>query len=549
MRASFAAPDRPLLFLSPPSGSFTESDGVVTWSFLSESHSYAVDQIDWHDPKVSRLWRYNLHYFDYLLSVPPSALTNDWVLQSAVKEAALEQAKNHSLIRSWIRDNPQGTSDGWEPYTASLRIVNWLKWLCANRSRASAEVVASVALQTEWLSRNVEYHILANHLMKNGKALFFAGALVRCSASERWRRLGLKILKEQFEEQFLGDGAHYERSPQYHAICLEDILDCLSLIQAVDGLVDDATVSRWHEIAISALAFSQAMTHPDGRIALFNDSAFDIAPSAEALGTFATALGLPVHKSAESFGLEEYACAGYYVFRDAELTKLIFDCGEIGPDYQPGHGHCDSLSFEYSLNGRRVFVDTGVFDYVASSMRAYARSTAAHNTAMIDGVEQSEIWGVFRVGRRARPTSVKVRVTGHDSVSVEAGHDGFTSLFGSPFHRRRLDWTRGGGFRVRDDFEGRGCHQVTTWFHLHPALGWREVVRESSKRMYEVVDEWGRIFGKLEARGPSEYSIDRTEWYPRFGQRQARESLSCRASGELPVTFDFAFSPADNAEI
>jgi uncharacterized heparinase superfamily protein len=37
-------------------------------------------------------------------------------------------------------------------------------------------------------------------------------------------------------------------------------------------------------------------------------------------------------------------------------NRLIVDCGPVGPEYQPGHSHCDTLSFELSLGGKRVVV-------------------------------------------------------------------------------------------------------------------------------------------------------------------------------------------------
>ncbi len=99
---------------------------------------------------------------------------------------------------------------------------------------------------------------------------------------------------------------------------------------------------------------------------------------------------------------------GYGVIRSPESrSALIFDCGPLGPDYQPGHGHCDVLSYELSLHGQRVVVDTGVSTYEPGPERSYERSTAAHNTLRIDGEEQAEIWASFRVGRRPRVGQIR----------------------------------------------------------------------------------------------------------------------------------------------
>ena len=96
---------------------------------------------------------------------------------------------------------------------------------------------------------------------------------------------------------------------------------------------------------------------------------------------------------------------------------LIFDCGPLGPDYQPGHGHCDVLSYELSLHGQRVVVDTGVSTYEPCAERLYERSTAAHNTLRVDGEEQAEVWASFRVGRRpqGRDDSKQAKLTSSTS--------------------------------------------------------------------------------------------------------------------------------------
>jgi len=75
------------------------------------------DGIDWHNADNSKLWQYNLHYFDYALDEGRSP---DWIREA---------------MEDWIRRNPPCESVGWEPYPVSLRIANWIKFdLRAGRS-------------------------------------------------------------------------------------------------------------------------------------------------------------------------------------------------------------------------------------------------------------------------------------------------------------------------------------------------------------------------------------------------------------------------------
>ena len=84
-------------------------------------------------------------------------------------------------------------------------------------------------------------------------------------------------------------------------------------------------------------------------------------------------------------------------------TRSSLTADQIGPDYQPGHAHCDTLSYELAINGRRVVVDSGVFDYEAE-LRAglCAKHQSPQHSWWLMG-RNNQKCGVFRVARRARP--------------------------------------------------------------------------------------------------------------------------------------------------
>ena len=128
---------------------------------------------------------------------------------------------------------------------------------------------------------------------------------------------------------------------------------------------------------------------------------------------------------------------GYFGYRHGG-DSLIVDCGPVGPDYQPGHAHCDTLSYELHVGGVPIVVDSGTFDYEPGQFRHYLRSTAAHNTVRIDGQEQSEIWGQFRVARRARPVEAHLSDWAGGRLVFSGEHDGYRRLPGKPRHRREI---------------------------------------------------------------------------------------------------------------
>ena len=207
--------------------------------FLNVAKAFSHGKVDWTSTDMTRLWRYNLHYFDYILDTGQSVETLS------------------DLISDWIKCNPVRAGEGWEPYTVSLRIVNWIKLFLRRDFRDSVEAVwvESLYQQALWLERNIEFHILANHYLKNGKALFYAGIFFEGADADRWLGKGLTILVEQAHEQILRDGGHFERSPMYHSIVIEDYLDTLNLTAGCPGSVPLREIDLLRGKATQALNF------------------------------------------------------------------------------------------------------------------------------------------------------------------------------------------------------------------------------------------------------------------------------------------------------
>jgi uncharacterized heparinase superfamily protein len=377
---------------------------------------YDVDVLGWDRPDVDRLLRYNAHYFDDLPALDAPA-RREW---------------QRSLVERWIRENPPPQGTGWEPYPISLRIVNFIKWFEDGES-AEAAWVDSLAAQARRLRQRLEYHLLGNHLFVNGKALIFAGSFFEGEEAEGWRRRGLKIVGEELDEQVLSDGGHFERSPMYHALALEDLLDLVNLARRTGRRDLAAPALRWAEVAGGMLGWLRKMTHFDGRLAQFNDCADGIAPSVKQLEGYAARLGVvaPLPEA----GVEVLRASGYVRVECGDLTAFI-DAAPIGPDYLPGHAHADTLSFELDVPGARLIVNGGTSCYGVSERRQRERGTAAHSTVEVAGLDSSEVWSGFRVGRRARVSPISV-----EGWSVSASHDGYRFLAGSPRHFRRFGFS------------------------------------------------------------------------------------------------------------
>jgi hypothetical protein len=153
--------------------------------------------------------------------------------------------------------------------------------------------------------------------------------------------------------------------------------------------------------------------------------------------------------------------SGYRMIRLRQF-ELFLDIGKIGPDYIPGHAHSDTLNFLLYVDGNPVIVEAGTSTYDAGRQRSLERSTASHNTVMIDGCEQSEVWASFRVGRRARITNLV-----ETSNSVRATHDGYKSR--GKLHARTWNWNDR-SIKIIDEVTGSDGGECRAFLHFHHAL-------------------------------------------------------------------------------
>lgn len=467
--------------LTLPAARRSSMTGPETFVFLNETRGLDAG---WDNPAVPKLWRYNLHYFDDLNSDGAQA-RRDW---------------HDALIDRWISENPAPQGSGWEPYPTSLRIINWVKYSFTSAALAGP-TEHSLAVQARWLAQRLEWHLLGNHLFVNAKALVFAGCYFEGTEAEGWLQAGLQILLRELPEQLLPDGGQFELSPMYHALMVEDLLDLLALEGAYRHEALAPLATRLRAALPGTLAWLKALSHPDGAVAFFNDSAFGIAPENAQILAYAQRLGFETPGDPGSVHLPD---SGYLRLVQGDAV-LLADLARIGPDYLPGHAHADTLSLELSLGAHRVVVNSGTSVYGLEAERLRQRGTHAHSTVTVAGQDSSEVWSGFRVGRRARP-SIDTVITEGAELGFAASHDGYRALPGAPRHSRRTTLTQA-GLRIEDRVTGRQTAQAR--YYLHP-----DVTAEIQGTLGRLTLPDGRAI-TLEASAAL-----RTEpgtWHPEFG--------------------------------
>ena len=401
-----------------------------SFSFLNITDQFS-EQIDWNYNKHGKLWTYNLNYFDFLNQ------------KEMISEAGV------GLIHDYIK-NDNILKDGKEPYPISLRGMNWIKFLAENKIR-DPEIDKTLNNHYRILFANLEYHLLGNHLLENVFSLLFGAYYFQ---NEKLYRKAKKLLISELNEQILKDGGHFELSPMYHQIIFSRLLDCIQLVKLNKFWKKDNLLLFLEAKAALMNSWLQKITYKNGEIPMVNDSTYGISSSSDELFSYAEKLGIPK----QDIKLSE---SGY---RKIKLNnyELLLDIGNVGASYNPAHAHSDTFNFELIKDGNPIFVDTGISTYEKNAIRQNERATCSHNTVQIDNIEQTQVWGGFRVANRAKVSKIK-----ESKNHIEAVHDGYKKE--GFLHKRTFQWQEN-KIILKDEIDKSTNNKSKAFFHLHSSI-------------------------------------------------------------------------------
>jgi len=415
-------------------------------------------------------------------------------------------------IGEWIDANPPGVGINWaSSLEVSLRLISWC-W-------ATVLLLGSKALSEDlfavWLSsirrhalhveRYLSYYFSPNsHLTGEALGLFYVGVLFpEMREASRWRRLGARILVAQIDRQVLPDGVYFEQSTCYQRYTIEIYLHFLILASRNGIRIPDQVAERVQQM----LDFLLAVRGPDGSMPQIGDadggwllplterapedarSAFAVAAAFFRRADYAWAGGATpeIFWMLGPAGLDAlgslrpsppaghpsrlFPDGGYGVMRsgwDADAQHLILDAGPIGGPPSAGHGHADLLSLQCSAFGEPFIVDPGTYCYTADpGWRDHFRSSAAHSTVTLDGMDQAIPAGPFAWQRRPR-----ARLRHWLSTEVldfaDSEHDAFRHLPDPVTHRRRVLFVKPRFWVIVDDLDGSKEHRIDLRFQFAP---------------------------------------------------------------------------------
>jgi uncharacterized heparinase superfamily protein len=489
-------------FIFPPYITFISNNDLLKnkFTFLNSRINLSLPD-DWKNKAIPLLWLYNLHYFNDLLA----------------SNISIDKKKYH--IDKWIEDNPSSLKGpGWDPYTLSLRIVNWIKFF-SNENLNSKNHITSLIEQARVLNKSVEFHLMANHVLENAKALIFAGIFFKGQEAQHWLERGIKILETELKEQILEDGAHFELSPMYHSIMLDLVMDLyeLSIISNHTRYARLRNIQPFLKKTIAKMSYwLKNMMHPDGEISYFNDAAIGIAQSPKYYLSRANKL-LPNTKVSNISDVIHHSDSGYIKVLKKDFF-LILNCSEISPSYQPGHAHADSLSMELSYLNQRIFVNLGTSVYEASQRRDYERGTRSHSTLEVNGKNSSEIWSSFRVGRRAKIMQTKISEK-DDYTEIMCEHNGYRFIERNLKHTRVIKISES-SVHIIDKLNSQK-HKGISRFHLHPDMSIECDYENKSGTL--ILPNARKIYWKAECK---KIVLEETKYASDFGRLNNTQTLA-----------------------
>jgi len=473
--------------------------------FLFLNKERFVNTNTWKIKEKDKLWLYNLHYFNFI------------------------NTKNYNkyyhrkcLIDKWVVANKPFEGVAWERYPTSIRVVNWIKWLLSG-NELSKTSLHSLYIQSRWIYKNPERHLLGNHFFSNLKALIFSACIFENTETTKWLIWSQKQMCKQLKEQILDDGGHFERSPMYHALFVEDILDLINLSNTTEKI----NFNLRHNLQVSLLKmlyWLKNMTHPDGEISLFNDAAFGIAKKYSELESYAKKLKVNTlyYKTRnKKLSLKTFLDSGYVRLENKEAVAIL-DVAPLGPDYLPAHGHADTLSFELSIFKHRVIVNGGTSCYGKSKKRLNERKTCSHSTIEINNTDSSQVWSNFRVGKRAYPELLSIRKN-NEEINISCTHSGYVNQGIKVWPIRNWKF-QSNQFDILDYLKG-DFNLAVSRFILHPAVK----VLKKSKTKFQLTLRNKRciMINLVDCEG----KLVRAKYADEFGKSISTNSLLIYSTG------------------
>jgi hypothetical protein len=487
-------------------------------------------------------------------------------------------------LDDFVEANPVGIGINWTcTMDVGLRAVSWVVALDFVRGSELddafwARAAAALFDHGLFIRANLEntYEVTSNHFLSNVVGLWYLAAMFDdLPQGAAWSAFARESLETEIDVQVLPDGADFESAVPYHRLVTElflgsarladhrgaplsphyrervcDMVEYLASVMRPDGLMPqagDADDGRLHVFGGLGTATPQDARHLLGPASVMygRDQWMALGGSAASWEAAWWGLGVATGMAAvEPRVARLFPDAGHAVARRGGHYLLVTN-SIVGTKGFGNHKHNDQLAFEYHVVGRALAVDAGSYVYTSDpEARNAFRSTASHNTLMIDGVEQNEIkpeW-LFRAFEQARAEHLEFREDG-DTVTYRGRHVGYTRLPEAVTHERDFVFAmRAGRLAITDRLSGSGRHRLAWHFHFAPGVAAR---LDGAACVLTA----GRVRVRLEFPAGLAAAVTDAWYSPSYGVRVPCLALDLNEDATVDMVLErrFTFEPKETA--
>lgn len=412
-------------------------------------------------PRSRLRWLHGLVFMGDWIRAWPSLINDE---RHQLEESAIELVNSWSrMFTAWPSDHPMAYHDE----TTALRLRSLMAVHLSPMGNSLKNAVAELILETVSVLTRSDFHAgLNNHgMFQDGALLTYGGMLILDGKSagreseDAWKRI-VKYAQASFGP----DGVHLEHSPSYHLLVSRKIQQYSELARVME-LADSESAT--HVLNLAA-RFAAHATTPRSRYVPLGDTSPETV-SSSMVSTFnspefAWAVTQKEGKpSAERAAVFEHS--GYASFRTSWTDRdavYVMVANAYNGSY---HKHSDELNVYLESEGLAILDDPGPYGYDYSDpLVAYAYSSKAHNTLLVDGR------GLPRHDGSMDKTWLEDRGTTPTELSVVAKTDRYPGVFASRAIQASGSERESAQVHIRDEVISQETHKYTYLWHFSPRL-------------------------------------------------------------------------------
>lgn len=492
------------------------------------------EPIEWHiDFKTGYGWNPKKYYKDINIPYGKADIKVPWELSRFQHLATLGEAywivgqkseykgkyafEFMNQIEDWIENNPPKFGVNWKcTMDVAIRAVNWLFgfYFFADAGEIPdefwAKFLKSMFFHGRFIRKNLEIRsddrgkrITGNHYLSDILGLIFLGIFFRDTKEGKgWLDFGIGELITEMEFQVYPDGVDFESSISYHRLVLE-LFATLAILCKINDI--ELPQKYWERLE-KMFEFVMYYTKPDskapqigdnddGRLHILADygnrgildhryflsmgailfDRFDFKKAAGRMheetfwlfGEQGLARFKAIGEKSAALNSKAFVDGGVYIMRHNKFYMII-DCI---PNARKAPSHNSRLSFEIYAYDKTFLVDPGAYIYTAyPEWRNKFRSTAYHNTVVVDGKEQNRFFPkeLFFMESDADIKVNEWKITDEYDF-LDAQHSGYERLRKPVTHQRQILFNKKDGYWiVKDILTGTGEHMFDLYFHFAP---------------------------------------------------------------------------------